>query len=59
MGVGVRRSIILSQPLKRWLEAEAARLGIGEAELVRRILDQYREQREISCALPENHRRSG
>ena len=32
MGVGVRRSIILSKPLKRWLEAEAARLGIGEAE---------------------------
>jgi hypothetical protein len=41
-----RRHITLSEPLERFLEQEAARLGVTVSELIRRILDQYREQKE-------------
>jgi hypothetical protein len=41
-----RRSINLPAPQAAWLRDEAARLGINVSELVRRIIDQFREARE-------------
>jgi len=38
-----RRVFQLSSPQLNWLDKEAARLGISSAELLRRILDQYRK----------------
>lgn len=38
-----RISITITKPLHDWLEAEAERLGISIAELVRRLLDQHRK----------------
>ncbi len=37
------RSIRFTAKQYEWLEAEARRLGITVAELVRRIIDQHRE----------------
>ena len=37
------RSIALTKPQADYLAAEAARLAIPVAELIRRIIDQYRE----------------
>lgn len=39
----IRRSIPLTDPQVAFLTAEAERLGISVPELIRRILDQYRE----------------
>lgn len=41
-----RFSIMLTAPQLEWLRAEADRLGVTTSELVRRIIDQYREQKE-------------
>lgn len=32
----------VSKPQKKWLKEESGRLGVSMAELVRRILDDYR-----------------
>lgn len=34
--------ISVTEPQQEWLKAEAARLGISVAELIRRIVDQKR-----------------
>ena len=41
-----RLSITLGTSRLAFLQAEAARLDIGIGELIRRLVDQYREQRE-------------
>jgi len=38
-----RRSIMLPGPQAAFLQTEAARLGITVADLIRRIIDQFRE----------------
>jgi hypothetical protein len=43
MSAKPRTSVVLTDPQMAFLEAEAARLGITLGELVRRIVDQYRE----------------
>lgn len=39
----LRRSVGLTKPQREFLEKEAARLGITVVDLIRRIIDQYRE----------------
>jgi hypothetical protein len=39
-----RRSIALTKPQAEALDAEAQRLGLTVAELLRRIIDQWREK---------------
>jgi hypothetical protein len=41
-----RRSILLTDPQIAFLQAEAARLGITVADLIRRIIDKHRETKE-------------
>ena len=41
-----RLSITLGASRLAFLQAEAARLDIGIGELIRRLVDQYREQRD-------------
>ena len=43
MSTKPRTSVVLTEPQVAFLKAEAARLGITLGELVRRIVDQYRE----------------
>jgi hypothetical protein len=43
MSEKTRRSVAYSGPQMKFLEREAARLGIKVSELLRRIVDQYRE----------------
>jgi hypothetical protein len=43
MSAKPRPSGVLTEPQAAFLEAGAARLGITPVELVRRIVDQYRE----------------
>jgi hypothetical protein len=43
MSAKPRLSVVLTEPQVAFLEAGAARLGITPVELVRRIVDQYRE----------------
>ena len=43
MSAKPRTSVVLTEPQVAFLKAEAARLGITLGELVRRIVDQYRE----------------
>lgn len=40
-----RRSFFLTEPQRIYLEAEAARLGITISDLIRRIVDRYREDK--------------
>lgn len=40
----IRRNVYLSEPQDAYLAAEAERLGISVTELLRRIVDQYREK---------------
>lgn len=42
MGTFHRQTIPFTQPQIEYLKAEAARLGISVADLVRRIIDQHR-----------------
>lgn len=42
---GHRQSLTLTQPQREFLASEAARLGVTVSEIVRRIVDQYREAR--------------
>jgi predicted DNA-binding ribbon-helix-helix protein len=41
--MGTRRSVVLTDPQVTYLQAEAERLGITVADLIRRIIDRYRE----------------
>jgi hypothetical protein len=41
-----RQYLTLSEPAERWLEAEARRLGVTRAEVLRRIIDRIREEQE-------------
>jgi hypothetical protein len=41
-----RRSIVFTAVQFAFLEQEAARLGITVSDLIRRIIDQYREERK-------------
>jgi hypothetical protein len=43
MSAKPRTSVVLTEPQVACLKAEASRLGITLGELVRRIVDQYRE----------------
>jgi hypothetical protein len=43
MSAKPRTSVVLTEPQTAFLKAEAARLGIPLGELVRRVVDQYRE----------------
>lgn len=40
----VKRCYSLPGPMTVWIMESARRLGIGEAELVRRAMDEYRER---------------
>jgi predicted DNA-binding ribbon-helix-helix protein len=40
-----RQSITLTKPQFAFLRKEAARLGVSVSELIRRIIDQYREKK--------------
>lgn len=40
----------LTEPQTAFLRAEAARLGLTISELLRRIIDRHREQRETKAA---------
>lgn len=42
--MGQRQSITFTVPQEEYLGTEAARLGISISELVRRIVDAYRQQ---------------
>ena len=45
MSKSPRMSISLTRPQLAFLEQEAERLGLTVADLIRRIIDQYREAR--------------
>jgi Ribbon-helix-helix protein, copG family len=42
-----RLSISLTEPQRAFLEKEARHLGISVADLIRRIVDQYREKHRL------------
>jgi len=42
----------IDQPMRDFLDEEAERLGVTRAELVRRVLDFYRESRESETNCP-------
>lgn len=42
-----KRMISFTEPQCEYLDAEATRLGISVADLVRRIIDKYRQQPEL------------
>jgi predicted DNA-binding ribbon-helix-helix protein len=41
----VRTSLPLSTPQHEWLKREAERMGISISDLIRRIIDAYRESK--------------
>lgn len=41
-----RFMVTLTRPQRAFLKAEAEKLGISIAELIRRIIDEYRERKE-------------
>ena len=45
MATTVRQSVTLTEPQFAFLKSEAERLGITVSDLIRRIVDQYREGR--------------
>lgn len=51
----MRRNIYFSEPQGEYLIAEAKRLGIAVTELVRRIVDQHREQ-ETATKMRKGHK---
>lgn len=36
--------VSLTRPQSEWIDIEAERLGVSRAEVVRRVLDRYREE---------------
>lgn len=45
MGTAIRQSVTLTKPQHDVLVAEAERLGITVSDLIRRIVDEWRERR--------------
>jgi hypothetical protein len=45
------RSINFSEPASEFLKAEADKLGISVSELIRRIIDAYRESRNVEKSI--------
>lgn len=45
MATTVRQSVTLTKPQRDVLDKEAKRLGITISDLIRRIVDEWREQR--------------
>jgi hypothetical protein len=43
--MSTRQSVTLTKPQETFLKAEAKRLGISVSDLIRRIIDEYREAR--------------
>jgi len=41
-----RTTIWLNEELLKWLEAESNRTGLKQAEIIRRVLDEYRQRKE-------------
>jgi len=48
--VKVQSSFLLPLDLKRWIEAEAKRLGVSTGEVVRVLLQEAREAKELVAA---------
>jgi hypothetical protein len=46
MSTTVRQSVTLSMPQEQFLKQESERLGLSVSEVIRRIIDKYREERE-------------
>lgn len=40
---GIQRQIVLTKPQVAWIEARAKKLGISQAEVIRRTIDEIRE----------------
>jgi hypothetical protein len=47
MSTAPRQMVTLTKPQAEYLKLEAERLGITISEVIRRIIDQHREQKEI------------
>lgn len=47
-----RQMISLTEPQTDFLKAEAARLGISMSDLIRRIIDQHRDQQQARVPEP-------
>lgn len=45
MATTLRQSVTLTKPQAEYLKAEADRLGLTISDMIRRIIDAYREQR--------------
>jgi hypothetical protein len=41
--MSIKQSVVFTTPQRAFLEKEAKRLGISVSDLVRRIIDEYRE----------------
>lgn len=39
--------VSLTDPQSAWIDAEAERLDVSRAEVVRRVLDEYREEQAL------------
>ena len=50
MATLARINLSLTEPQLAFLRIEAERLGVTVGELLRRVIDQYREQREQRAA---------
>ena len=44
--MSTKQSVVFTAPQHAFLEKEACRLGISVSDLVRRIIDQYRETKQ-------------
>ena len=44
--MSTKQSVVFTSPQHAFLEKEACRLGISVSDLVRRIIDQYRETKQ-------------
>lgn len=42
--MSTRQTVVLTDPQADYLKAEATRLGISVSDLIRRIIDTYREK---------------
>ena len=41
-------SLNITEPQANWIDRERKRTGIGKSELIRRILDSWREAKELN-----------
>ena len=44
--------VSLTRPQAEWIDAEVARLSVSRAEVVRRVLDRYREEQVLRVSGP-------